>query len=122
MPAILFASTLKCSDIKASLKTLKGFDDKNILDNVLYHQFKQTGQEKLLSEILSTFPRRELLTNEEETPNENVKNFAKLDLNYRLWQRVFHGKQAFKLMDGRKIHADTCVAWQFVDNCAVFVE
>jgi hypothetical protein len=51
-----------------------------------------------------------------------MKNFVKLDLYYRLWQRVFHGKQAFKMIDGRKIHADTCVAWQFIDNCAVFVE
>jgi hypothetical protein len=43
MPAIIFASPLKCSDIKATNKSLKGFDDKNILDNILYHQFKHTG-------------------------------------------------------------------------------
>jgi len=43
MPAIIFATPVKCSEIKAANKTLKGFDDKNLLDSMLHYQFKQAN-------------------------------------------------------------------------------
>lgn len=76
MPKLIFASPLTCQAIKKESKHLKALDDKNLLDALLHQHFKSTNNEVLLSQIATTFAKRELVTADVVTPDEGFERVS----------------------------------------------
>lgn len=121
MPKLIFASPKSCNEIKRNHKQLKALDDKNLLDSLLYFQFKATQEEKLLTKVLGLFSKRELVTAETTTEGGD-DSFHSEPLFNQLWQRVFHGRYQPKVMNGSRIHVDTDIALRFIDCCGAELE
>ena len=83
MPKLLFATQMTNGEIKkessAHYKQIRNLDEKNLLDALLHAQFKQANEEQLLAKISTIFCKRELITGDAVTPDEDSEAITQLD-------------------------------------------